>query len=204
MWWWLQKGLPHLKSWQGTEADGCWQKSNTPLLDREQSFRPQRWRDCLHSGMTPTIFGWVPVLTALKGNILTGWHNCPKTIVTVEPQRRFVGALGFRLSLFDLKLQADGKVGAAPHRKLNGQLPWMSATLGGGEGWGCSISNLAVKSKYMSTLKIKSPLKECLSSTQPRSFFRLAADVALGTWDNIPGGQCLEGKWHLWAVINIL
>lgn len=74
--------------------------------------------------------------------------------MTVERQRRFSSLE------FDLKLQADGKAGTVPHHGLDGQLEQVVATLGGGGEWGCSISNLAVKYKYTSTLKIKSPLNK--------------------------------------------
>lgn len=51
--------------------------------------------------------------------------------VTVERQRGFGGAVGLRLTPFDLKMQADGKAGTA--QGLNRQLQ-VAATLGGGEG----------------------------------------------------------------------
>lgn len=51
--------------------------------------------------------------------------------VTVERQRRFGGAVGLRLTPFDLKL---GKQAQSHIRDLNRRLHQVAATLGGGEG----------------------------------------------------------------------
>lgn len=69
--------------------------------------------------------------------------------------------------------KVDGKAGAVPHWGLNRQLHWVAVTLGGSEGWDCSVSNSAVKSKYMSTLKIKLPLNKARAWNYPAPFLDL-------------------------------
>ncbi len=83
-------GLPTPESWQGSEADCCWQRLDCCCWTGNSHYSHSCgailftatnaavaplstfWEEAKH-------FGCAPVFTALRSNFLTSWHACPKT-----------------------------------------------------------------------------------------------------------------------------